>query len=523
MPQDLKPQQFEAFDYNLDFAGRSARGIHLSVKGSPGPARIGPYPIVEEAPPGWLTFYPHPFGLILCTDQPRLAFVGMRHDIWTCYDHIAIHPDDLPAVINLQRSHRKVDPSELPVEQVSVELIRVLARHAHQLRLIIAASEAYVRVPSSVQLRQDEWNILSRHIFTGKGFGPSDQTVPCSGLTYGLIGLPGTSLGEVANRWGIAEETPCAYEDKTLFFKSIHVVDAAKLGVLYPQAKPLAGRRLVVHSSELNRTEWTQEADDPGGAQQLQRFPLLQAHNAGVIPKTGDLVVDRCLEHILLPAGSFDPANLNCPLESVDSGYLLCPQLLINSHLLSCAKAARTYTLPKDLRKYRVCSFGTNKSGPTSLTGRYYLSLDLAGLPFRDMRRERRERKARHDRLLAQYGHELPVDYAKYTDQELEIHFRIKEAVARGELVSIINHPLLPEYEYDRERFLGWLSQNSSDFVVTCPVTEQHYLRAGVTVDDLAALPAIWTAVAQVVDEANWLRRLVLSPRFRAAAVADAI
>ena len=68
----LEPRRFAPFDYRLDFAGRSAGGLCLSVRGSAGPARIGPYPLLESLPPGWVAFSAPVPGLLLRTDRPRL-------------------------------------------------------------------------------------------------------------------------------------------------------------------------------------------------------------------------------------------------------------------------------------------------------------------------------------------------------------------------------------------------------------------------------------------------------------------
>src|SRR5260370_39180586 len=76
MPDTLKPARFARFDYKLDFAGRSPRGICLSVKESTDPAKIGPHAILEKTPSDWVAFPAiYDLGLLVRTNQPRLCFV----------------------------------------------------------------------------------------------------------------------------------------------------------------------------------------------------------------------------------------------------------------------------------------------------------------------------------------------------------------------------------------------------------------------------------------------------------------
>jgi len=81
----------------------------------------------------------------------------------------------------------------------------------------------------------------------------------------------------------------------------------------------------------------------------------------------------------------------------------------------------------------------------------------------------------------------------------------------------------LPEGDYCRDRFVAWIKKSEPELVVTCPVTKGVYLRATTTLDELAALTGIWSVVEEMFHESSWLRRLILCPGFRAAALADAI
>lgn len=528
IPDDLKPRSYVPFSYDLDFAGHSPRGIFLSIRRSAGPARIGSYPLLNEVPPGWIAFDCES-GLLFTTDQPRLAFVGIGGSLCRIYGTLAVHPADLATVIESAQKSREPGACEVALDEVSPELVRLAAQHSQAIKIVLAGWRIFVRIPADVRLSEREWRILDRHIFTGQPVGTFDETVSCKASPWGLIALPGESVGEVMARWGVGSAKPCAYRDKTLFFQSITVKDAAKLSLRFPQTKLLSRRVLSVKESDVarHRRTWAEEPltdstdeyyDEENG---LESFSLHQAALAGIIPGKEDLKVDSDLEYVYLPRSQVQISELKCPVES-GLGQILCPQHLMESNFMSASKAARKYRLSPALKKHKAISCDA-RGAEISLPGTYYLVSDLAGLPERDIRSERAERQARRERLFTRYGSDLPSDYEDYSDVDLERYFEIKDAVARGELVSVINHSLLPEHDWHRGPVLSWISERKPGWVVQCPIIETTYLRAGLNLEDLVGLPDIWTLVEQICGESQWLRRLMLSPKFRAAALADAI
>ena len=538
IPKELKLAKFARFDYCLDFAGFSPRGIPLSVKGSAGPAKVGPYPILDKTPPDWVEFPTPTSGILLRTHQPRLAIIRLVDTgLWReegC-DAIAIPRDELSEIIEVPKSlHRRPNATEIQIEELSPAVATLLAQHAKQLKVVFIKGRPHIFIPAGFRFRQDQWELLSRYLISGRGIGCLEETVRKATQSDRLIKIPGTSVAEVMSRYGIGERRPTACDGTNLLFDLVCVNNASKLSRLYPQVKQLEGRTLrlpskTVHSSMASRPTRTDDDEDecnssPGG---LTTFPLQQSVEAGVIPPDGDLIVDTALEHVFLPTGQIRIADLKCPLGIEqeypwDPAVLLCPHPLIGTYLLSVAQAARTYRVPFNLKRYLVRTVEPGSQKETDLAGAFYLLSDLTTLPRRDLRLERAERKARHQRLVTRYGSDLPSDYEKHTDEELSFYFQLKEWVARGEVVPAADHPLLPS-TYRQRSFVAWLRKAKPDLVVTCPITRKDYVRLLAGMEELAALPGFWKAVEETLGEVTWLRQLMLNQAVRAAALADAI
>lgn len=527
IPKNLKPERFVRFDYGLTFAGRSARGICLSVKKSASQPRIGPYPIFAQAPPDWVVFQAPIPGLLLRSDKPRLAFIGIKVEAsgWQqCYEQIAVQRDDLAEIVEVaQPPDRAPLSTEIPVEQLSPEIARLLVQYASQLRVVFINGGPHIHFPTNFRLRQDQWKLLSRHIFTGKSIGCVEETVPLSMRSDDLIKLPGTSLGAVIDRWGIGESKPLAYDGSNHLFRSIHVTNAAKLSGHYPQAKLLSGR--VLQAAGNSGSLRSRLGLEPPAVSGWWSFPLLEAAEAGIIPPEGDLTVDSKLKYLFLPKVNI--TSLQRPLKFTCGHYeplsLLCPQTLIVTYLLNSAKAVRAYRIPGEVEKYEVQTLDPTTKKLLNLPGMYYQLSDLASLPRRDLRQERADRKARHERLIARYGPDLPADYQRYTDEDLENYYTIKELVARGEIVPTVNHPLLPEINYRQDGFLEWIKEVQPDLVLRCPISGRHYLRPISGMEALADLPGFWPTVERILGQSSWVRSLILNPSVQAAALAHAI
>lgn len=528
VPNHLPPDRFARFDYALDFAGCSARGIRLSVKHSAGPARIGPYPMLKDLPPGWVGFHRLVPGLLLRTEQPRLAFISTTEGrSRKGYELIGIHREDLAEIVELaEPPDRAPQAMEVVIREFSPELLKLIVQYSTQLKLVLFEDQLCVRSPSAVQFSREQWKLLDRYIYTGKTSSSLEETCQDESnagvairrrapITWPprrgdvMIELHGSTLDQVVARWGISEQKPVAYNGSGLLFQSIHVKESSKLSRLFPTTKLLGNRVLRV----------------PTDSSGLPDYNLHQAAEAGVVPMRGDVLVDGRLERIFLRHGQVLIGDLKSPLEFrreshwEDAG-LLCPMPLVESHLLSAAKAARTFRLPANLTKYRVRTL--DESGnEVDLLGTYYLTCDLATLPVRDFRRERSDRKSRFERLRALYGEDLPPNFEKHTDEELKAHFEVNELVARGEFVPANDHSLLPKTYYLREAFLEWIAKVRPDLVVIDPMTKESYLRSLCSIDELAGARGFCQAIGAVLQEPAWLRMLMLNSKARAAIISD--
>jgi len=442
------------------------------------------------------------------------------------YEQVAVHRDDLAEIVEVdQPSNRPPRSPAFPIAELSSAAVRLLAQYSSELRLVVRNNQPHIRFPKSFQLRQDQWKLLSRHVFTGKTIGCVEETVSIdSDLDY-LIKLPGRSLREVIDRCGIAETKPLAYDGSNLLFSSIHVKDASKLSCHHSQLKLLGGRilRCAGQADSIDcrfGPERTEVSD-------WWRFPLHKAAEAGIIPKEGVVTVDAALKYLYLPKTQINISSLNRPLKYRSQMYepvgLLCPLPLIRTCLLPSAKAVRAYRIPSEVQKYTVRTLDPTTAEEVDLPGKYFQLSDLASLPARDIRQERADRKARDERLIARYGPDLPADYQQFTDEDLETYYRIKELVAQGEIVPTTGHPLLPQPKYWCGDFLEWIKEVAPDRVVTCPITKQKYLRSIAGMDELAKLPGFWAAVERTLGQTSWVRSLILEPSVRAAALAHAI
>src|SRR5439155_16580767 len=184
---------------------------------------------------------------------------------------------------------------------------KFLVGYAKQLRIVVLAGEQYLRVPNALSLSENQWKLLSRHIFTGKPMGCLEETVAYrSNSGHGfdsplLIELPGRSLGELVARFGISPQKPSGFDGRNFLFESITVEDASKLASCFPRTRLFSGRVLrVVGPRELGAT------NDRGMLtlnhwDRLPSYNLHQAADAGVVPPQGDIVVDWRLEWIFLP------------------------------------------------------------------------------------------------------------------------------------------------------------------------------------------------------------------------------
>ena len=260
----------------------------------------------------------------------------------------------------------------------------------------------------------------------------------------------------------------------------------------------------------------------------FQSFPLQQAVEAGVVSAAGDISVDQMLERVFLNSGEkIHIARLKCPLRfrpatREERAGLLCPPPW-ETYVASAAKAARTYHIPTDLRKYEVRTIEAATKKEMDLPGTYYLLSDLAALPKRDLRQEKADRKARLERLVAQYGPDLPDDYEEHSDQELSTYYKINELIAQGEIIAADQHPLVPNAFYSTDRFLSWIKNIKPDFLVTCPLTGQRHLWAAIDMDQLADLPDFCETVDAVLGEPSFIRKLMLSRKAQAAVLAHSI
>jgi hypothetical protein len=555
IPRELKPDRFAKFNYGLDFAGTSRRRICLSVKNSTGPAKIGPYAILEKLPEGFAGLPGQLPGVLLRTNDPRLCFVGIKSSAdWDghFYEQIGIHRDDLADIVAVDNlPDRQPDPTEIPICELTPDIVRLLAQLSNRLHVTFPARRLHIRVPSDLALSDGQWRLLARHIFTDKSVACAQETVPwCAAERYpavaaltaaqapgtglgppgpslslprgirllnnrpyrSLIKLPGISLLQVATRWGVDQQKPSAFDGKNLLFESILVNDATKLSTLYPHVRLLRGRTLRVVEDRM----------------ELLSYPLHQTAEAGAVPKRGEIIVDSALEKIFLLPGQLHIARLKCPVQfrqEVVYGRagLLCPEPLIEKFLLSGVKAARTHRLSKGLKRYEVRTLDEKTKEEIDLEGTYYLKSDLAALPLRDIKTERADRKARLERLTAKYGKDLPENYEKHTDEELGVYFEIRELAARGEILPAAKHPLLPRRHHFDNPFLRWMESVKPDLVLTCPLTGTRYLRAFADIDVLAELPGFWKTVEDILGESSWLRLLFLSSKVRAAALAHSI
>jgi hypothetical protein len=455
-------------------------------------------------------------GLLLRTDRPELVFVGIRQTNWAdiqCYEALGVKLEDLAENVEIP-GNRKPLSTEVPIDKLSLAIVKLLSRYATQLKVVYLQHQAHIHIPCGLCLPQEEWWVLSRHLFTGKAAGCVADTVPCNLLrdSHDEIKLPSRSLGEVMARWGISQQKPSGFDGDNLLFRSIHVDDALKLSCLFPATKRLAGRCLRLGDNR----------------KRLPSYNLDHAIEAGVVPHQGDIIVDPKVKRIFLPLGRAQIASLKAPLEfrpesDGKRAGLLCPAPLVEHFLLSAAKAARTYRLPADLKKYEVRTVDPETHEESDLQGTYYLISNLTSLPPRDLRHERAERKARLDRLVARFGPGLPTDHEKYTDQQLSQYFTLKDLVARGEMIDVARHPALPDARYFHGDFFDWIKEVKPDLVMCCPVTQTQYLRSSTAIGNLADLPGFWKAVEKTLRQASWLRKLILDPKVRAAAMAHAI
>ncbi len=236
-------------------------------------------------------------------------------------------------------------------------------------------------------------------------------------------------------------------------------------------------------------------------------------------------------EKVLLTWDHVAIDRLKCPLQFLSEtvhgkAQLLCPEHLVKNFLLPAVKAARNYQLNATLAKYRILTLDAVTRDERLLQGYYYLVADLSALPRRDIRRERAERIARQKRLIELYGPDLPETYARFTDAELDVHFRMEDMRVRGEIIEAKDHPVLPEEDLfyrNSIRFMAWIKEAKPEAVMRDPITGRYYLLSRLRIEDLASLPGFWEAAGSVLNESAWFRSLILCPQARAAALAHAI
>ena len=514
----LKPGRFERFDYHLDFAGLSAYGIALSVRRSGGPAKIGPYPVLPRVPKGYVPFdAPVISGLLLRTDEPRLAFINVspQNRYGSFYEALGVHRDDLADIVEIADTRNpKRLANEVAIQELTPQIVNLLIQYPTQLKLVFFKEMLCVRIPDNLCLPKEDWRPFSRHVFTGRAAGcVHDTTRVVEAWGSDLIRLPGYTMPEIADRWGISARRPDGYNGQELLLREFRVDDAAKLARRYPQVRLLEGR--VLHVPE-NTYEFTE-------------FPLQQAAKAGAIPPTGMVLVRSDLEQVLLAKNKVMIDRLKSPLqfrrETVfEVAGLLCPEHLVGNYLLPAAEAARNYQLNAKLTKYRICTLDAVTREERFLRGNYYLLADLTALPRRDIRRERAERIARQKRLIDRYGPDLPETYEQFTDEELEAHFRMEDMRVRGEIIEAKDHPALPKVWYRNSiRFMDWIKEARPEAVMRDPIAERNYVQASLRIEDMAGLPGFWEAVEATLDVSAWLRSLILCPQVRAAALAHVI
>jgi hypothetical protein len=520
IPRDLSMRDHAKFSFDREFAGLSPRGIPLSVKGSSDPAAIGTIPLVQEKPTGWREFpFPHTanVGFLVLTASPRLAFFGIRGCLGTS---LCIHPDDLATIVEIpdQRSHPQ--PTDVSIAKFTPEIVNLLARHTQLLKVVLLGDDTYVRVPTSLRLSRTDWAVFKRHLFTGNSSGTlldTTITVSASGGSrvrwhrdkQECFKLPGHSLDEVKARWGVGGTKPCGYDGQNLCFESLHVLEGAKLGQLYPNSGTFQGRRVDLPQL------------DSGYA-----FSLREALAADIVPANGILHIDPSFERIRLSGDSLQIGDFKGPVHMqgtyVDEPSILCSSHLVPEFLIPARQAVRTYSIPRGITPFRVRT--QNAKGPSDgdPSGKYYLLTDLQNLAPRDLKSEREERRARHDRLVQRYGNALPRGYETLTDAQIALYFEIQDLVQAGEIIKVEKHPLMPG-SYRARDMLAWIQEEAPHLVMTCPVTGHPYLRRMDGFEDLVDIPGFWHAVESVVGDGAWLRKLITCPKVQVAALISAI
>jgi hypothetical protein len=513
IPHRLRTQDYATFSFEREFAGLSARGIPLSVKGSTSLAAIGTIPLVPEKPKGWVVL-PHfiDAGLLVTTDTPRFAFFGMRNGDWRGHcTSLCIHPDDLANIIELPNLKLTPELSDLEIDTLNSPLVVLLARHAGRLKVLLQGEKTYIRVPSTVRLASHEWAMLKRHVFTGNSSVTVAETtvVRDPERCEECFKLPGHCTNEIISRWGAIGKKPWAYDGKHLCFTYLQVLQGAKLGRLFRNAELLEGRFIKIC-----------------GRDAPLAFDLSQALAAGIVPPDGVLHVNPSIEAIHLPADNFTIGRLKRPVllreQRWEDPVLLCPQDLVLHFLISARQAVRKYAIPADLSSFRVRTqkvFGSSDEDPV---GTYYLLEDLEGSPPRDLKRELAERRARHKRLIDRYGSALPGEAEKLSDEDIALYFELQDLVQSGEFIRAQDHPLMPT-SYILREIVDWLKAKAPQLVLTCPLTEAVYIRSLNGFEDLADIPGFWHAIEAAVNEGPWLRKLVTCPKVQAAALVSAI
>jgi len=522
IPRGLPMKDHADFCFDRQFAGLSPRGIPLSVKGSTSPAEVGTIPLVPEKPQGWQAL-PHfaDAGLLVLTPSPRFAFFGINDAGWgeRCTS-LCIHPDDLATNVVVPDQKSQPQPSDLRIDKLTSDLVNLLARHDQRLKVVLFGNYTYLRMPTSLRLNRTDWAALKRHLFTRHSFGTFLETTEI-GKIEGCFKLPGHSMDEVKARWGVGEDMPCVYDGKHLCFHSLHVLQGDKLGLLHPNAEMLEGRHLDLARSGGRYADPMRRILDLSHNEYA--LSLSQALDAGIVPPNGILHVDPSIETIRLPADSLRIGDFKGPVIRQGADWeepnLFCPHHLMAQFLLPARQAVRMYTIPDNIKPFRVRTQNASDGDPA---GKYYLLTDLQTLAPRDLKHELAERRARHKRLVDRHGSALPDGHERLTDEQIEVYFEIQDLVQAGEIVQAEQHPLMPS-SFRARTMLDWIQKEAPHLVKTCPVTKQIYVCRLEGFEDLVALPGFWHAVESAVGEGAWLRRLVTCPKVQAAALISAI
>ena len=498
--KDLEIKKHIPFDETKEFAGVSPRNKILSVPNSTGPANISGYPLKLHPPANWIPIDVSA-GVLITTNKPDVIISFTRTEWKPVKAYVS--PDVMHSqykYIEQQIRFNAHDYKTLVFSSISFSDILYFINKYKDAQMVQDPYCLHLLVPYNIRFTPDEWQKLKQYAPSNTSCEYKDTII--NSKSSGLLWFTGNNDQEVANSAGIKGTSQYYFEGK-LGYHKFEVIDPAKLKPIYPQLEGITDVTIGVFQHNVLMVDLDSAKRNPrllAKAMPATLTPTLDAIVIGNLNKVSDIgpLLDYPLKLTKLSSG------LN---------QYIVTDAMVQEYFVPIRQASRNY----DLTKLRVCHLFINEFKETALVAGNWvercnltdnIAIDKAGV------------KSRKQQLEKKYN-KLPAGWTKLSDEEIDTYFTYQQQLQTGQLVLAANASIMPRYYQHKEAFVAWLKLNGH--LLVCPLTQEAYIDANITMDQLVTTPGFWTMLTMAFHEDTWLSQLLLSPSLQTLLLAESL